>query len=52
MYYTMNQTRKQSLEEEISLCHFMLSIENRKDIKAKITGYLGKVEEELLSFLR
>ena len=52
---TMEQNfinRKQSLEEEISLCELLLSFEHRVDMRQKIGKYLDIVREELLNFLR
>ena len=45
-------TRKQSLEEEISLCELLLKFEHRVEMRQKIGKYLEMVREELLSFLR
>lgn len=44
--------RKQSLEEELSLCKLLLSFEHRIDMRNKIGNYITKIEQELLEFLR
>ena len=45
-------TRKQSLEEEISLCEWMLAYEHRKEMRNKIRTYMDQINRELLSVLR
>jgi hypothetical protein len=44
--------RKQSLEEEISLCEFILTHEYRVDMKQRIQAYMDQINGELLSLLR
>lgn len=44
--------RKQSLEEELSLCKWMLAIEHRREMRQKIGLYINQVQTELLNFLR
>ncbi len=44
--------RKQSLEEEIKICEWMLACEHRREMRNKIRVYLNQVQRELLDFLR
>lgn len=44
--------RKKSLEEEITVCRFMLAFEHRTDMRNRIRQYMNTVERELLDFLR
>ena len=45
-------TRKQSLEEEIKICEWMLACEHRREMRNKIRVYLNTVQRELIDFLR
>jgi len=44
--------RKQSLEEEISLCRLLMAYEHRTFMRDKIQKYINQIEKELMQILR
>ena len=44
-------SKKQSLEQEISLLRFLLSIEHRREVRTRIEIYLEQIEREILELL-